>query len=729
VQQDRATSGSETALRRAPNKYTNMAIDELATLAATGDADAVTRLRELAKESNDAFHELMSAYEKMPMKSLQRFAQKDDMALKIHHYRSHPDPQALGQGGFSQKGIYEELLNAIKNDRQKSGIPWRGKNVVTPKADSEGGTVLAARTDIPGLENRPLMIGRSKAAGGPGINPDSKFAPPTDLKKAHGHAEQDLGDQLDTAIKEVLAKVPKQDRAAFLKGRRVWVLVDRVPCNTCGQGAENAEVAAGVLKKLSLEHPELTFEIKNLETSRLIVLKGPDTSAAAAGAAAATPEGTSATGVGTEGTSLGVKTTLEVTHSVHNPDGSVVSEVRYGFGEGLEQLNATAPQGVKIPAQLVARVTQNPDGTIAAVESLSGEPQPLVQALVQKTLAEGSPAAALAPAGGASGFARAGVLLYKGFMVAGTAAFVVVTAYQYTHASELGRPRVIAGAAGGLAGSALATYAVCNLALGIETAGWSLLICALPVGALGGAAGTKAGEGAYDKYLAPDLVKAYRELVAKTPNEISVFNFLANKLAVHDCVDAQFVRDFMKIFPEWANDTETILIVAHILTAMPDAPRTAAPPGPREHTTPAGYRPPDPRLRDLPTIEEQRGAECPNCHTESNLSKCTALKSQAVVALRNGVASLPPRPSGPAMRSGPAAPERKEHSRLSGYKPPDPHSRDFPTVEEQQGKECPTCHPRRNADKPFKIPDFGDDQAKIDELRKQAELWHSAPSK
>ncbi len=45
----------------------------------------------------------------------------------------------------------------------------------------------------------------------------------------------------------------------------------------------------------------------------------------------------------------------------------------------------------------------------------------------------------------------------------------------------------------------LGSYAICNLVLGIETLGWSLLICGALVGVPAGLAGEAAADVAYDQ--------------------------------------------------------------------------------------------------------------------------------------------------------------------------------------------------------------------------------------
>ena len=158
---------------------------------------------------------------------------------------------------------------------------------VHPRIRTQGGTIAAARTDIPGLENR-TFVGRSPEAGG-AVNPTSRFPPPTDpakLPQTHGHAEQDIADQLDAE----LSGIPKEQ----LEGRRVWILVEQEPCNTCAQGLKGPADARGVLRKLSEEYPEITFEVKNLTSSSHIILKNGQLADTARATATTAPEATQA---------------------------------------------------------------------------------------------------------------------------------------------------------------------------------------------------------------------------------------------------------------------------------------------------------------------------------------------------------------------------------------------------------------------------------------------------
>ncbi len=610
---------------------------------------------------------------------------KDGAALYSYAKRVIPPKAAAGTGTFSKPGIHDTLTNDIGAGRQDIGIPRRAPSAVEPSIELTGGTSGAARTDIPGLENR-AFLGQSKLAGGPGYNPQSSFSPTTDVTKlphTHGHAEQHIADQLE----EALAKIPREQ----LKGRRVWMLIEQTPCAACAAGAVKTNTAAGVLKKLSLKYPELTIEVKSLENNSLIVLKGTETTAAAGAAGAAPKQGVGAS-AGEQTTSVQVETKIEVTKSVRSADGATVSEVEYNLGKGLEEINGGAPSGARVPDRIVIKVTQNADGSLAAVESLSGHPKALVEALAQKTLAGpgGAPAVAAEGTATVAAAGRRTALLFKGLKIGGTAAFVIITGYQLYAATPKERPRVVAGAAGGLAGGALSTYLLCNLAFGIESAGWSLLFCGLGAGAVGGYAGTKAGEAVYDEATATDLDRAYRVLAGKKSNEVGIFNVLVGKMESDGCIDAGFVYGFMNAFPEWASDTETVLIAAQLADVVIDnvpGVRTTLPP-------------------ERPSAV--REAVCPACHGRSikelvpptmtpaeldalkGLPTCWTVTNQALSALRSAVKNLPPRMRAAGADEKSLSATSTSASATAKQQPSDPRS--FPSEREQLGTVCPNCH-------------------------------------
>lgn len=671
VVQNGSPSGARP-IRRDPVDYTKMTIDQL---------------RKHLKVKA-AVEELLSRFEKMSNVELARYAAGDELAAIVYAKRIVVPVEAAGQGSFSSKGVHEKLAADIKADRGASGVPRSGPSAVQPDLTVEGGTVGSARTDIPGLQDK-AFVGRSPRAGG-AVNPASEFPPATAMNKlpqTFGHAEQNIADSLDAALQ----KIPREQ----LAGRKVWMLIEQEPCSTCAQGATGAETAAGVLKKLSLKYPEITFEIKSLESSSIIVLKGGASPAAAGGAAS-----------GTSGKSVQVDTKIEVTKSVQTPEGTTISEVEYVFGKGIEEVNAGAPAGSTVPGKVLVRVTQNADGSIAAVESLSGQPQAMVEALAHKTLGGAGTDVAAAAEGAGAGTAAAGArmaLLFKGLKIGGTAAFAIITAYQLWNATPKERPRILAGAAGGFAGGMAASYVACNLLFGIETLGWSLLFCGLVAGGAGGYLGSKGGEALYDAATATELDEALKLLEAKHKNQIGTFNVLVARMASDGCVDAQFVRDFISILPP-VTDTEAVLIAAQLT----DAP--IQPAAPVKKVAP----------RSFPAYSGSGGGEvvCPGCHGRpmkdlvpptmspadieawKTMPTCTSVRQQGLAALRKAVSNLPPKaaPKTPLKPLLPA-PGPFDHKSPPGYAPPAPAPSGFPSEKEQLGTVCPNCHGSTNAPK------------------------------
>ena len=173
------------------------------------------------------------------------------------------------------------------------------------------------------------------------------------------------------------------------------MLIEQEPCSTCAQGVNNLETEAGVLVRLSKRFPEVIFEVRSLDSSAIIVLQNGVRvgGGAAGGAAKGTPNA---------GEPVQVETQIEVLDAVTHPDGSVTSQIEYKFGQNLENINKGAPPGGELPAKIVVKVTQNADGSIASVESLSGQPQALAEALVRQTLPDALAGAETGAAEGAS---------------------------------------------------------------------------------------------------------------------------------------------------------------------------------------------------------------------------------------------------------------------------------------------------------------------------------------
>lgn len=224
-------------------------------------------LRKLAKTDPEAAEALRLRYRAMSDKELNKYAAYDPMAKSVRNQRATTNNLPKGHGKFSNSVMHDQLSGDIAEARVKSGVERSAPSAADPTiTEVEGGTVGAARSDIPGLENEKF-VGASPQGGGKS-NPYSEFAPATDpkvLPHTHNHAEQRLADQ----IHEKLQNIPIQAR----KGKTVWMLIEQEPCPACASGIDNEAAPSGVLKKLSKRYPEVTFEIKNRDGSAIITLR------------------------------------------------------------------------------------------------------------------------------------------------------------------------------------------------------------------------------------------------------------------------------------------------------------------------------------------------------------------------------------------------------------------------------------------------------------------------
>ncbi|MFN8463909.1 MAG: hypothetical protein U0X20_00100 [Caldilineaceae bacterium] len=201
-------------------------------------------------------------------------------------------------------------------------------------------------------------------------------------------------------------------------------------------------------------------------------------------------------------TELPVKTQYNVLSTQKIPGNRVVSDVEVILGDGLEVMNGriVGEGGQPVPGRFILRITTDANGALVAAEATSTEAAALAETLARQAL-QSAPKVGVAGAGGggAAGAARAVSPWVKGASWAGLALFILVTGYRYQTATSENKPRVLARAGGGLAAGMLASYGVCNLVLGIETLGWSLLICGALVGVPAGMAGEAAADVAYDE--------------------------------------------------------------------------------------------------------------------------------------------------------------------------------------------------------------------------------------
>jgi hypothetical protein len=157
---------------------------------------------------------------------------------------------------FSDPSVWGELTRLLKAMRSASGIRRETKSVVTPDVDrSLGGTMAVSLTNIEGVRNGGVVVGRSPEAGGKAVlgSPFSPHTDPVKLPHTHRHAEQELAERFYAAVGGL--------NPAAWQGRTVWILVESVPCAQCMND---------VLPALSAAFPGLTIEVKNLESSRIL---------------------------------------------------------------------------------------------------------------------------------------------------------------------------------------------------------------------------------------------------------------------------------------------------------------------------------------------------------------------------------------------------------------------------------------------------------------------------
>lgn len=265
-----------------------------------------------------------------------------------------------------------------------------------------------------------------------------------------------------------------------------------------------------------------------------------------------------------------VRAQFRILSSSTQPDGSFVSEVEVQLTEGLEGLNrvTTANGGRPLSSQMVIRVTQNAEGLLTAAESLTGEPTAVAEILAREAFSSlpRATGSAEAAAGAAAGATRAVSPWIRGIGWAGLVVFVALTAYQYQQAAPRDRPRVLATAAGGLVGSAASSYLVCNLLLGIETVGWSLLICAFIAGVPGGYLGAAAAGQLYDESALDPVERALRRLQSLPVNVRRLFYAMVAGSDRGLPVTEEFIEGFIAAVPLNLRDSELALLAASLVS-------------------------------------------------------------------------------------------------------------------------------------------------------------------
>ncbi|MGW5420900.1 hypothetical protein [Streptomyces sp. NPDC003943] len=141
---------------------------------------------------------------------------------------------------------YEEL-------KTLAGVQW-----VEPTAKAAAGyrgTVAVARSDIPALAGERFSGGSPLALGS--YDPAHDIRPPDRVvvRQAHGHAEQDIGQQLDARLNALT----EAEREAA-RGHTVYIRVDEEVCRICAAGLGGGS-RGGVLARLSARHPDIVFEV------------------------------------------------------------------------------------------------------------------------------------------------------------------------------------------------------------------------------------------------------------------------------------------------------------------------------------------------------------------------------------------------------------------------------------------------------------------------------------
>lgn len=150
-----------------------------------------------------------------------------------------------------------------------SGQETQGVPPTAKAAAGYRGTIAVARTDIPALAEQRFDGGSYLALGEYEPTHPVRPGPNVTNLKAHGHAEQALGQQLSDRLKVL---TPAELAAA--RGRTVWIRVDQEVCSACAAGVVRRMTDGGVLRRLSESHPDIIFEITADDTSRVYRLIG-----------------------------------------------------------------------------------------------------------------------------------------------------------------------------------------------------------------------------------------------------------------------------------------------------------------------------------------------------------------------------------------------------------------------------------------------------------------------
>lgn len=253
---------------------------------------------------------------------------------------------------------------------------------------------------------------------------------------------------------------------------------------------------------------------------------------------------------------------------------SFVSEIEVVFTHGLDEVNAAASANGagELPGRMVIRMTHTADGAVTAAEALTGEPAALAETVARQAVqalprATGATESGAAAAGAAAARVSPWV---RGIGWAGIVLFVGVTGYQLYTARPEQRPRVVATAAGGLAGGALSGYLVCNLLFGLESAGWSLLGCLFAAGAPGAYAGSELAGAAYDEASLTPVERALRGLEAQPVNVRVLFYSMVERAGSTGLpITERFVAEFIASVPANLSTDELSILLSRLEPIRP----------------------------------------------------------------------------------------------------------------------------------------------------------------
>jgi hypothetical protein len=278
-----------------------------------------------------------------------------------------------------------------------------------------------------------------------------------------------------------------------------------------------------------------------------------------------------------------VGTTFRVLSSSAAENGNIVTQLEVSFGEGHQSLSqALSARGTTLPQRVVLNLTQSPDGTLVSAQTVEG-PAALAESLARQAIqalpraapaVEGAAAGGTgAPTGAAAGAAAAVARVspwVRGIAWGGLALFVVVTGVRLALATPEQRPRVATTAAGGFVGAAAASYLVCNLVLGIETLGWSLLICGFIVGIPSGMAGSAVAGAIYDDATATPVERALHDLESTPENTRRLFFAMVAQAGGRGIpITEDFIRSFLSTVPRNLRDDERDILIGQLRAVGP----------------------------------------------------------------------------------------------------------------------------------------------------------------